>query len=299
LFIKVPLIPIRPSFNDRLWITTPWTPPGACVFAFVHGEHQGHRHPGRCPTGRYVNCWYNAIGLAVSDDGTQSFAWPHGNHFVAVLPYPTTSTRTTKSYFNPTNILSAGGKFYVMAYATGYRAQQKGGCLLRTRDLGSRLMASVGWQRLQRTVYQYLCAGGNPADVCSPVDEQHLPTVVTSLVQHAQSGAYLAVFVAANEDPKETQEQAIYVAASWDLIRWSGRSKVMPTTMPGKQRCLGPAPLRYPSLLDPNSRSRNFETVAGDAHLFLTRFNLKNCEVGLDRDLIRLPVKIQVQLSGQ
>jgi hypothetical protein len=73
----------------------------------------------------------------------------------------------------------------------------------------------------------------------------------------------------------------------------------MSISTPGRQRCPRSAPLGYPSLLDPNSVSRNFETVGDNAQLFLTRFNLQNCEVSLDRDLIRFPVKIQAQLSGQ
>jgi hypothetical protein len=290
------------NFNDRLWITSPWTPDGGRVFALVHGEYQGHRHPGRCPTGRYIDCWYNAISLAVSNDGAQSFARPRGNGLVAVLPYPYDSDAHRQiGYFNPTNIVSDGGEFYVMAYATGYRAQQKGSCPLRTRDLEY----PASWRAWDgngfsvRFTDPYMPVVSPTEQVCSPVDQQHLPTVVMSLVRHAQSGAYLALFVAANNDPKESETQAIYVAASWDLITWSEKSKVMSISTPGRQRCPRSAPLGYPSLLDPNSVSRNFETVGDNAQLFLTRFNLQNCEVSLDRDLIRFPVKIQAQLSGQ
>jgi phage tail protein X len=290
------------NFNDRLWITSPWTPDGRHIFALVHGEYQGHRHPGRCPTGQYIDCWYNAISLAVSSDGAQSFARPSGNSLVAVLPYPYDAEAHHQiGYFNPTNIVSADGEFYVIVYATGYRGQQKGSCVLRTRDVGD----PASWRAWDGTGFgvrftnPYMPVVDPSAHVCRPVDEQHLPTVVMSLVQHVQSGVYLALFVAANDDPQEPQEQAIYVAASWDLISWSGRSKVMSIMTPGHQRCSGPAPLGYPSLLDPNSLSRNFSTVGDDAQLFLTRFNLRDCQVSLDRDLIRFPVKLHVRLSGQ
>ena len=45
----------------------------------------------------------------------------------------------------------------------------------------------------------------------------------------------------------------------------------------------------YPSLIDPDSPSRNFETSDDQAFLYVNRFN---AEYYLDRDLIRYPVQI-------
>jgi hypothetical protein len=49
----------------------------------------------------------------------------------------------------------------------------------------------------------------------------------------------------------------------------------------------------YPALLDPNSRSLSFEDVGMNAYLYMTRLNLANCKISWDRDLVRLPVRVE------
>jgi len=62
------------KFNDREWVTAPYTRDGRTVFALVHEEYQGDKHPGRCPSGIYLKCWYNSITFAVSRDGGATFS---------------------------------------------------------------------------------------------------------------------------------------------------------------------------------------------------------------------------------
>jgi hypothetical protein len=50
----------------------------------------------------------------------------------------------------------------------------------------------------------------------------------------------------------------------------------------------------YPSLLDPNSSSRNFEDTGDHAYIYLTDIHLDACHIGTNRDLVRIPVAIQV-----
>jgi len=48
----------------------------------------------------------------------------------------------------------------------------------------------------------------------------------------------------------------------------------------------------YPSLLDPDSETRNFETTGKKAYLYYTLFNLDYLgNSTLDRDLVRVPVE--------
>ena len=56
-------------------------------------------------------------------------------------------------------------------------------------------------------------------------------------------------------------------------------------------RCGDPDPVAYPSVLDPGSSSRNFETTGRDAFLYFTRFNYEDCKETLDRDLVRVPIE--------
>ena len=60
-----------------------------------------------------------------------------------------------------------------------------------------------------------------------------------------------------------------------------------------KFACEDKAVFAYPSLLDPDSPSRNFDTVGDRAYLYLTRFNMTDCKLPMNRDLVRYPVKIQ------
>jgi PKD domain-containing protein len=56
--------------------------------------------------------------------------------------------------------------------------------------------------------------------------------------------------------------------------------------------------LRDPSLLDPLSKSRNFDTIGQRPYLFFTRFHLNGCSWNLDRDLIRIPIEFSNQQPG-
>ena len=55
--------------------------------------------------------------------------------------------------------------------------------------------------------------------------------------------------------------------------------------------CGDPNPVGYPSLLDPDSPSRNFETTGRRPWLYFTRFHYKDCRNVLNRDLVRVRVR--------
>jgi hypothetical protein len=61
--------------------------------------------------------------------------------------------------------------------------------------------------------------------------------------------------------------------------------------------CDDGAPVFYPSLLDPDTPSRNFETVDDRGFVYFTSFNLSNCKVSWDRDLMRLEVVISTTVA--
>jgi hypothetical protein len=56
-------------------------------------------------------------------------------------------------------------------------------------------------------------------------------------------------------------------------------------------RGCGTQPVAYPSLLDPDSPSRNFEDTDDDAFVYLTRITMRGCQTGWSRDLVRLPIR--------
>ena len=79
----------------------------------------------------------------------------------------------------------------------------------------------------------------------------------------------------------------VYYVTSPELLQWSAPALLMTSTGPGAWTCTDPAPLAYPSLLDPASTDRNFETVGASPMLFATRFTVRDCRTGLERKLVR------------
>ncbi len=293
----------RPGrFDDRLWIASTWTPDGTTVFALIHSEYHGHRHPGQCSTGRYMDCWYNVVTQAVSRDAGRSF------HFgrtppplVAAVPYRhDPDARRHVGFFNPTNILRHDGAWFAMVWTEGAGLQRRGNCLLRS----PRIADPAAWRAWTGRDFGVAFADPYAAEphpenhVCEPVARGVLHSPVTSLSRHTPSGAFVAVMLGDRRDPAGgggAVRRFVYASASWDLLRWSQPTVVREVALPSSPGCTGEPPLVFPSLLDPASPDRNFETVGATAMLFMTRFNPGKCPYGMDRDLIRLPVNIAVR----
>ena len=89
----------------------------------------------------------------------------------------------------------------------------------------------------------------------------------------------------------------IFATTSSDLIHWSPPQLVWAAPILWRYGCDGRAPVFYPSLLDPDTASRNFETVDDRGFIYFTSFNLSNCKVSWDRDLMRLEIAISTDLA--
>jgi hypothetical protein len=278
------------AFDDRGWLVSPYTLDGRRIFSIVHNEFQGHRRPWLCPSGRYIDCWYNALTVAISSDAGRSFVRPH-DALLAALPYRYDEvTGAHRGYFNPSNIVAQDGHFFALAFATEAHAQQPGNCLLRT----DRLEDTTAWRSWNGKGFDasfidpYRAPDAPQGHVCAPVGRGRLRWPVTSLVRHGPSGRFIAAMM--NGAP----DGGVFVATSLDLLQWSEPVLIWRAIAESGWSCGGAAPVAYPSLLDPGSQSRNFETVGNAAMLFLTRWNPAGCKLGMDRDLIRLPVQIGV-----
>jgi hypothetical protein len=173
----------------------------------------------RAASGVFEACWYNAVTLALSSDGGQSFrhARPPPGNLVAALPYRYKDGAGPFGVFQPSNIVYKDGYYYSLVYTQRYRAQENGTCVMRTKSLAD----PTSWRAWN----------GDKFDV----------TFVNP---------YRAEVAAGDRDP-------VY----------------------------------YPSVLDPTSKSRNFETTGRRPYLYFTRFHYRSCNQTLDRDLVRLPIK--------
>jgi hypothetical protein len=278
------------AFDDRGWIASLYTLDGKTIFAAIHNEFQGHRRPALCSSGRYLDCWYNAVTAAVSSDEGRHFdRIAAGSGLIAALPYRYDEVVGHHvGYFNPTNMVLDHGMLYMMVFATEARAQRPGNCLLRT----DRIVDPTAWrgwdgQRFGATfVNPYKFVDQNDAHVCLPVGAGQLHWPVTSLVRHDPTGLFIALMMNGAHDG------GVFYATSRDLLKWSSPARLMSGIGESGYRCGDPEPVSYPSLIDPRSADRNFMSVGRSAELFLTRFNISGCQTSMDRDLIRIRVTI-------
>jgi hypothetical protein len=277
-------------FDDRAWITSLYTPDGDTIFAAVHNEFQGHRRPALCPSGKYIDCWYNTITAAVSHDGGTHFSRiDPGFGLIATLPYRYDEVVGHHvGYFNPSNMVLKDGALFMMVFATEARAQKPGNCLLRTDDITdpTSWRAWDGKRFTATFIDPYMTSASKDAHVCAPVGAGQLRWPVTSLVRHAATGLYIALMM------KGSRDGGVFYATSPDLIDWSPAMKLMDGLGEGAYRCGDAPPLAYPSLIDERSKDRNFMTVGQSAQLFLTRFNIAGCGTSMDRDLTRIRITI-------
>lgn len=277
------------AFDDRAWLAAPYTLDGNTVVALVHNEFQGHRRRALCPSGDYMKCWSNSVTAAVSHDGGARFHRTGGP--VAAQPYRYRGDLGRHvGFFNPSNIVARDGFLYALVFAVGQGEQKGGTCLMRTDTLADprSWRAWDGSGFTVRFADPYRDPEVEPGrHVCTPVGQGSLEAPVSSVVLHQPSGLYLATMAATRPEGG-----GVFVATSPDLIHWSQAKLALPLTVAGQQGCGEAAAFNYPSLIDPTSPTRNFETTGDRAMLYMTRFNLDSCKLGMDRDLIRVPVRI-------
>ncbi|HET8565707.1 MAG TPA: hypothetical protein VFL77_04445 [Solirubrobacterales bacterium] len=282
-------------FQDRQWIASVFTRDGRSVWALVHDEYQGNRHRGRCPSHRYLPCWYNAITLAHSGDGGRTYteARPPRN-LLAAAPYRYRPDQGPAGVFSPSNVVSGpGGAFYALVRIRD-PGVQRGTCLLRTRQIGD----PGSWR-----AWNGLGFGGRFSDPyrsrqrrripCTPVGRGKIAEMDESLTYNTALGAYLLVGLAppgpASLGPKA---RGIYFAISRDLVHWSERRLVTRAVTTHNYRCGGPSPLAYPSVIDSGSASRTFATSGSRPFLYYTQFRYRDCRQTAERDLMRVPLQV-------
>lgn len=285
------------AFNDREWLHSLYTPDGQTIYALIHNEYQGHRHPGQCPSGEYRNCWYNAVTLASSTDGGESYTHrepPH--HLVASIPYPYVPGTGPVGIFNPSNIVynPQDGYYYALLHVQTYRLQRWGTCVMRTTDLADptiwRAWDGEGFN--VRFLNPYREQIDSPQrHVCQPISRDSIQKMHESLTFNTYFNQFLLVGMAQKRNPETgKQTSGIFFSLSEDLIHWTPAQLILDKEAFSNSACRDATSIAYPSLIDPTSPSRNFETTGQQAYLYFTRFNRHDCGDTKDRDLIRVPI---------
>jgi hypothetical protein len=238
------------------------------VIAIVHSEWYGYLVDPACTEG--ASGWVNALGVAKSqNDGAVFSEDPTGY----LLRYPATpwsnafpcsdASMTRYGDFAGTNIIKVGTyfiRFFTYIGEPGAAdADDQRECVMRSDD------PSQGWE---------VWMGGDswsssPTAPCSGV-----PGLldIATVVYSETLGEYAAASA-------PFMSPTVAFQFSRDLMTWSAPTNVS----------LGIGSYAYPSLLDPRSTSRNFETIGSAPYLYLTRFN---DEIS-NRDLVRFPLAIR------
>jgi hypothetical protein len=286
------------NYNDLEWLTAPYTQDGRKVFALVHEEYHGEGDPRGCPSGENVRCWLNAITLASSNDGGNSFSHaPPPGQLVASIPYQYVPDVGPIGIFSPSNIVRRDdGYFYSLLNVSPYRDQPGGACLVRTQNPGDpgSWRAWGGGSFSVSFLNPYRQPGQPPAGhVCRPVSAEQIGGMTQSLTYNTYLGKFLLVGNAVFYDPGKRRDVAgVYYAVSDDLIHWHGRRLLAEVELISTFQCGDTSPVVYPSLLDPQSETPSFETTGRRPYLYVIRFHNKDCRDTLDRDLVRVPVEI-------
>jgi hypothetical protein len=284
------------AFDDRIWLTSFWTTDGRVVHALGHAEYHGHLRPRVCSGGGYMACWWNAVVQVISEDGGRTFRRAGGSGLMAAIPYRYDPRHGRPvGYFSPSNIIEREGYRHVFVFAESFGAQRRGVCLLRTahiEDPGS----WRAWDGRDFTIAfadPYSASVLRPEDhVCAPLPQ--VSSTMSSVARLPDDRGFVALIAASR--PVETGGRSVsgvYYMTSADLIHWSKPKLLLAAPIMFAFPCDAAAVYGYPSLLDESSASRAFETVGGDAFLYLTRIHVRGCRLTMERDLVRYRLSLR------
>jgi PKD domain len=294
-------------YDDKEWIAAPWTSDGTTVYAVIHMEYQGWRHApgGYCirsgePSTDRLKCWQNALTLATSTNGGSTFSHTTPpSHLVAGSPTRYVQGNGPLGFFQPSHVVKGqdGWHYMIARVMGGSSPQPAGSCVLRTRNVADPT-SWRGWSGTGFTVTfpsPYLNTLDPAEHICQPT--ANTGTLSESLGWSTYFKKWILVGSADNADG--VSGPGFYFLTSDDLVNWSAGGLLMKAELPWTWQCSdGPQYYRDPSLLDPQSKTRNFDTMGQRPYLFFTRFNINSCTQSLDRDLIRIPIEFSNQAPG-
>jgi hypothetical protein len=284
------------AFSDREWIGSLYTRDGRTIWALVHDEYQGNRHPGRCPSGSYYRCWYNAVTLARSTDGGRTYrpARSAPGQLVAGPSFRYRAGVGSRGVFGPSNIITGPeGADYALVRVRDL-AGRRGACLLRTWRISSpgawRAWDGRGFGARLGDPYRSPTGRRSPCHLIAP---GRIAEMTESLTYNLALHSYLLIGLAPPGPLSVGRKvRGIYYSTSTDLLHWTPRTLIAPAVTKQNYPCGGPAPIAYPSAIDPRSRSRTYATSGARPFLYYTQFHYRQCRQTENRDLMRVRLAI-------
>jgi Bacterial Ig-like domain (group 2) len=281
------------TYDNQEWIHSLYRE-GSVIHALVTNEYHDPFAPNCSPgdTSSSNPCWYNSITYAFStDDGhTYTHATPPG-HVVAppTLKWDPQGPPPPYGYFFPSNIVLASDGFRYALFQGSDPTGNARMCLMRTQTVGDpaswRAWDGVGFGLQMTSPYQ----GTQPAlcgAVASPPNTVGQPT----LTYNTYLGKYMMIGGAIEGGPADYL-CGIFYSLSSDLIHWSPLrlAHEIPIASAGALCRLNGASLTaFPSVIDHNDATVNFEQAGRTPYVYYSRFNIG----WINRDLVRVPVTI-------
>jgi hypothetical protein len=277
-------------YADRNFIAATWTTDGRTVSALVHEEYHADDFK-RCHAEGELACWYNSVLSYRSSNGGADFSRTKPL-VVAAAPFrQDVEQGRHRGFFNPSNIVTSGGYVYALISTTGWTGQAYGNCLFRTADPSK----AGSWRAFDGKAFsiRYDDPYGSSATQPKPCATiGPFPFAVGSIVKHRASGTWIATMQASAGGALPLD--GFYYATSRDLIHWGpARILLAHKTLYGDLCKAGPSIVGYPSMIDPQSPSRNFDEVGDHPDLMFASMAVASCQTG-QRLLVREQLTIRL-----
>jgi PKD repeat protein len=302
-----------PSKYDSFeWLTATYTLDGHTIYGLMHDELRAWLvpPPWYCDLAQYnydtSKCWYNALVLYYSGNSGDSFIprYTPPAHLVASVPHQWVSGTGPYGFYQPTNIIRKrpdDGYLYTLVKAN-VPGQNIRSCLMRTQATEQALADPTSWRAWGDgpdanttdsfevqfvNPYTYAFSASDPASahMCKQIAPNVIGDASESLTYNTYYGKYMLIGVDSGSSP------GFYYSLSDDLLNWSSRQRLIDREVFHSYQCGDPDPVVAPSLLDPNSATRNFETTGRDGYLYYVIFHPANCQIDDNRDLLRIPIR--------
>lgn len=275
----------------RRWIEATFTQDGRHVAALLSESMTAQIRSKGCSTqNRTGECWLNDIVAAHSHDMGETFTLDKGHRrLVASLgeDYPI-GLKRRYGVFTTTNIVERDGWYYSMMSVAALSRQDSGVCIFRTRDP----FQSGSWRGWDGADFVVQMVTREGSARCKPL-RSLAGVTVRSISYLRDSKRWIAIFSARRKkNTNSAGGPGFYYSTSPDLLNWSEAINFISAPI-APRRDKSTEYWAYPSLIDFDSKSRNFDTIdTPNTAVFFTIHHLKDGNGTMDRDLAYVPVSI-------
>jgi hypothetical protein len=247
--------------------------------------------PDPCPSGLVGDCHMMSVTYALSTDGGRSYTQPHSpEHLVAAMPYRYEPGNGQVGMWSPSNIVfnPQDGYYYALVQLDRQRKAQadiQGTCVMRTQTLDD----PKSWRAWDGQGFNMRFANPYEEDIddpkvytCRLVSPANIGALTYSLTFNTYFERFIAVGTGVSGGVA-----GFYFSLSEDLIHWTPKQLLWAVPLAQSTNFETPY-FAYPSLIDPDSPSINFDTSGQTPYMYFTRFNGLD---PMDFDLMRVRIE--------